>query len=239
MANPKTVLLLAFLCFLAATAFILPAFAQTVSQPSAQVNSTNESFNQTANSTNETNATNESAVAAQTVMATGTTDKGQPENAGDAGILGISSAPNTNELSTARNTGDSGESQSSGADNQPWPGDIGTLTAVVVGVLLLAVILKIVTSQLARQEQIEIHRMLGSESRADILTILSEGEKNLTYISNELGKSKATTVEHLEKLVSARLVEKDASPERKFVFYRLTSQGRTALRDGMKLQERP
>ena len=98
---------------------------------------------------------------------------------------------------------------------------------------MLAFIFKVAMWQVARQEQMQIHRMLGSESRMDILSILSEGEKNLTYISNTLGKSKATTVEHLDKLVKANLVEKLENPDRKFVFYRLSGSGKALIREGV------
>ncbi len=111
--------------------------------------------------------------------------------------------------------------------------ELATLLAIVVGVLMLAFIFKVAMWQVARQEQMQIHRMLGSESRMDILSILSEGEKNLTYISNTLGKSKATTVEHLDKLVKANLVEKLENPDRKFVFYRLSGSGKALIREGV------
>jgi DNA-binding transcriptional ArsR family regulator len=100
--------------------------------------------------------------------------------------------------------------------------------------LVGAFILVIVASYLILQQRQPApdaaeERLLANETRAGILEELSVADKIPTDLSNKLGKSKATIVEHLETLLSAGFVEKIAEPGKKFVFYRLTRKGKQAL----------
>jgi len=72
-------------------------------------------------------------------------------------------------------------------------------------------------------------QLLSNETRSGILQELEVADKIPTDLSNKLGKSKATVVEHLETLATAGFVEKIATPGKKYVFYRLTHKGKTAI----------
>ncbi|MFA5929917.1 MAG: winged helix-turn-helix domain-containing protein [Candidatus Micrarchaeia archaeon] len=72
-------------------------------------------------------------------------------------------------------------------------------------------------------------KLLDNPTRAGIMEELSSADKIPTDISNKLGKSKAAVVEHLAALSEAGLVERIATPGKKFVFYKLTQKGRQAL----------
>jgi|GEM_PF-965355 len=72
----------------------------------------------------------------------------------------------------------------------------------------------------------EVERLLSNETRAGILEELSVADKIPTDLSNRLGKSKATIVEHLDTLVCAGIVERIETEGRKFVYYRLTQRGK-------------
>jgi DNA-binding transcriptional ArsR family regulator len=72
----------------------------------------------------------------------------------------------------------------------------------------------------------EILKVLSNDTRMDILKILSEGERNPSFVAKKLRKSDATIVEHLQTLEKAGLVKKTVSPGKKWVFYSLTEQGR-------------
>ncbi len=72
-------------------------------------------------------------------------------------------------------------------------------------------------------------RLLANETRAGIMEELSSADKIPTDISNKLGKSKASVVEHLATLMEAGLVERIATPGKKFVYYRLSQKGRQLL----------
>ena len=71
----------------------------------------------------------------------------------------------------------------------------------------------------------EVLEALASRTRVSILMHLRNGQKTLTSLSREMGKSKATLHEHLVKLQEAGLVEKQES-RGKWVYYELTSRGR-------------
>lgn len=77
-----------------------------------------------------------------------------------------------------------------------------------------------------------IYRALSSDTRIDILNTLLEGERTPTDISSKLNKSKATIVEHLDKLREAELVEKIEVDGRKWVFYKLTPRGKSIIKKG-------
>ncbi len=72
-------------------------------------------------------------------------------------------------------------------------------------------------------------RLLENETRSGILQELSDADRIPTDLSNKLGKSKATVVEHLSALSSAGFVERIETPGKKYVFYRLTRKGKIAL----------
>ena len=72
-------------------------------------------------------------------------------------------------------------------------------------------------------------RLLENPTRAGIMEELSSADKIPTDISARLGKSKASVVEHLAALSEAGLVERIATPGKKFVFYKLTQKGRQIL----------
>lgn len=99
--------------------------------------------------------------------------------------------------------------------------------------IALAAIVGTILFQISRQRvvtDIEVHKALSSETRIGILNDLSDVERIPTDLSSRLGKSKATISEHLERLVEAGLVEKMEVPGKKFVYYRITSRGKDALR---------
>lgn len=78
----------------------------------------------------------------------------------------------------------------------------------------------------------ELYRALSSDTRMEILNTLMEGERTPTDISSKLNKSKATIVEHLDKLREADLVEKIEVDGRKWVFYKLTPRGKSIIKKG-------
>ena len=68
-----------------------------------------------------------------------------------------------------------------------------------------------------------------SDSRLALMGELSQTERIPTDIAIRLRKSKSTVVEQLDELCSLGLVERLAQPGKKFVFYRLSRNGRQAL----------
>ncbi|MEM5793258.1 MAG: ArsR family transcriptional regulator [Candidatus Aenigmatarchaeota archaeon] len=79
------------------------------------------------------------------------------------------------------------------------------------------------------KEDEKLLKVLVSDTRRDILKLLSEAKRTPSDISRLLKKGKSTIVEHLEKLVDAGLVEKQQKPGEKFVFYSLTEKGRSLI----------
>lgn len=77
-----------------------------------------------------------------------------------------------------------------------------------------------------------VYRALSSDTRMEIMNTLLEGERTPTDISSKLNKSKATIVEHLDKLREADLVEKIEVDGRKWVFYKLTPRGKSIVKKG-------
>lgn len=117
------------------------------------------------------------------------------------------------------------------AASSPTDITLGQLLPLLGGFLAVVILSYLVLQQ--RQMQIEIdpqeERLLSNETRAGIMSELSQSDKIPTDLSMKLGKSKATVVEHLDALVGAGFVERVATPGRKFVFYRLTQKGKRAL----------
>jgi rhodanese-related sulfurtransferase len=67
-----------------------------------------------------------------------------------------------------------------------------------------------------------VARALGSGRRAEIVDLLSQGERSVEEIANELSQSVANTSQHLQLLAAAGLVR--ARREGTRVFYRLASE---------------
>lgn len=74
----------------------------------------------------------------------------------------------------------------------------------------------------------ESFKALASEVRVDILKRLDERRQTVTDLSNHLGLSKPTLLEHLEKLQSAGLVKR-VDEGRKWIYYELSDKGRKVL----------
>lgn len=73
--------------------------------------------------------------------------------------------------------------------------------------------------------------ILSNELRMNMLIELREADKIPTYFSDKFKKSKSTISEHLDKLISAGLVEKVQEKGKKFVYYRITRDGKSVLRN--------
>lgn len=72
-------------------------------------------------------------------------------------------------------------------------------------------------------------RALASEVRVEILKKLDEKRRlTVTNLSNEMGLSKPTLLEHLGKLTDATLVKR-VDEGRKWIYYELTDRGRKVL----------
>lgn len=76
----------------------------------------------------------------------------------------------------------------------------------------------------------DVLKVLSVDTRMDILKLLETGERMPSYISNQLGKSAPTIIEHLDTLQKVGLVKKLKHPNDKFVFYSLTEKGEGILR---------
>ncbi len=66
--------------------------------------------------------------------------------------------------------------------------------------------------------------LLSSETRIEILKKLSERRKTLSELAKEIGISKSSVKEHLEKLEKAGLVRK-LDEGRKWIYYEITPEG--------------
>jgi len=71
----------------------------------------------------------------------------------------------------------------------------------------------------------EVLKVLSTDTRMDILKMLSKGDRTPSFIGKKLGKTSSTIVEHLDVLVRVGLVKKLESPGKKWVFYSLTERG--------------
>lgn len=72
-------------------------------------------------------------------------------------------------------------------------------------------------------------RALSSPTRIKILRESLETEATTTHLSKKVGKSKSTVSSHLEKLVEAKLLEKDKKKGRKRVVYRPTKKSKAIV----------
>lgn len=105
-------------------------------------------------------------------------------------------------------------------------------SAIAIGIVIFGAFALIAYQLFFRPPAIdyEIYKALSNETRISILQELYEVEKIPTDISRKLEKSKATISEHLDRLLEAGLVEKVEQAGKKFVFYRITQKGKSALR---------
>lgn len=78
--------------------------------------------------------------------------------------------------------------------------------------------------------------LLSSETRMEILNSLVDRRKTLTELAKEVGLSKSSVKEHLEKLEKAKLVKR-VDEGRKWIYYEITPEGRKIVSPTMK--ERP
>ncbi len=144
------------------------------------------------------------------------------------GVVGASAASEFDQKSAKGNgTAGTSETGSEAGFIQYLPYVMGLIVVAGVGALVLYQLA--FRQQMAQQFDPATEMALSNETRRGIMRELSEAERIPTDLSLKLGKSKATVVEHLDKLVSARLVEKIETPGKKFVYYKLTGKGRTAL----------
>jgi DNA-binding transcriptional ArsR family regulator len=126
------------------------------------------------------------------------------------------------------------QEKSAGATPSPTPAQqgIGTEQALQLLGAFLAVLVASYLILQSRHEPVldpATEKLLDNPTRAGIMEELSTADKIPTDISNKLGKSKAAVVEHLAALSEAGLVERIATPGKKFVFYKLTQKGRQVL----------
>jgi DNA-binding MarR family transcriptional regulator len=112
----------------------------------------------------------------------------------------------------------------------PWALDLAGIATVAFGVIVALVLAAGAIAIMLKPQDLTVHRALSNEVRAELLSELSDTEKILTDLSEKVGRSKATTLEHLDKLVEAGLIERVETPGKKFVFYRITRSGKEALR---------
>lgn len=67
-----------------------------------------------------------------------------------------------------------------------------------------------------------VAKALGSGRRAEIVDVLSQGERSVDEVANEIGQSVANTSHHLRTLADAGLLQSQRDGQR--VIYRLTSE---------------
>jgi len=74
---------------------------------------------------------------------------------------------------------------------------------------------------------------LASDTRLEILKKLDERRRTLSELSKELGLSKTTVKEHLDKLLEVGLIKK-VNENRKWIYYELTKKGKNILHPNEK-----
>jgi len=72
-------------------------------------------------------------------------------------------------------------------------------------------------------------KVLSSESRREILRLLRERRMTGAELATRLDLGKPAVAEHLKKLQEAELIERFDDPERRWVYYNLSSRGRGIL----------
>ncbi|MFA5105870.1 MAG: winged helix-turn-helix domain-containing protein [Candidatus Micrarchaeia archaeon] len=152
---------------------------------------------------------------------------------------------------TAQDTGAASKTSGAGSGSRDVAGDwadnyLGGFggIAAIIGVLTIGLLIAAVAAFVVMQltgifkqpdiSQIEDFKVLSNGTRFEILACLAEADRIPTDISLMLNKSKSTISEHLDKLMEAGFVEKQQADGKKFVYYRLTSKGKSALRSANK-----
>lgn len=79
---------------------------------------------------------------------------------------------------------------------------------------------------------VDLIKVLASDSRRDILRLLGERRRTLTELSEALGLKKATVLEHLKKLVESGLIRRLDEDDRLWIYYELTPRGLRLVRPG-------
>ncbi len=72
-------------------------------------------------------------------------------------------------------------------------------------------------------------RALSGKTRLEVLSVLSDGERNLADLSRLVKKNKSTVLEHVQLLVAAGFLARKEEPGRKWVFYFLTEKGKEVV----------
>ncbi|HET6398615.1 MAG TPA: winged helix-turn-helix domain-containing protein, partial [Candidatus Thermoplasmatota archaeon] len=75
----------------------------------------------------------------------------------------------------------------------------------------------------------ELLKVLASDTRRDILRLLLERRMTGTELANRLGLGKPAISEHLKKLSDTDLVVRHDDPERRWVYYTLSTRGKSLL----------
>lgn len=73
-------------------------------------------------------------------------------------------------------------------------------------------------------------KALSSPTRIKIINCILEKERTPTNISNEIGKTKSTVSNHIDKLLESELVVKDEEEGRKRVVYQPTNKARNIVK---------
>lgn len=79
---------------------------------------------------------------------------------------------------------------------------------------------------------IDLIKVLASDSRRDILRLLGERRKTLTELAQALGLKKATVLEHLKKLQEANLIKRLDEDDRLWIYYELSPRGKRLVHPG-------
>lgn len=70
---------------------------------------------------------------------------------------------------------------------------------------------------------------LASQTRVEILKRLDERQMTVSELSRKMGLSKPAILDHLKKLIDAELVNKKGEKGRKWIYYKLTMEGKNIL----------
>lgn len=169
-----------------------------------------------------------SACAAPLAAANGS----QPPAGGAAGAPFAAADESMRAESPTPTGGQAGAHETGGAAGQNLLRDAAVGGAVVLVLAAFGAYLVITRRQGAEFEipDAEVHRALSSETRLGLLHELQARDLTPTDLSTRVGKSKATVVEHLDRLIDFGFVERKEEEGKKFVFYGLTRKGKEVLR---------
>ncbi|MBU5689984.1 MAG: winged helix-turn-helix domain-containing protein [Candidatus Aenigmatarchaeota archaeon] len=79
-------------------------------------------------------------------------------------------------------------------------------------------------------------KVMSSETKLEIIKLLSKRQMTPTDISRVMKKGKSTISEHLDELTKLNIVNKIEQPGKKFVFYSLTKDGHRLLAAKPKIE---